>query len=120
MIKDIISSDPYAVISLGGKIIGKTKTIMRTLSPTWNETFSIPILHCKTPLRISIYDFDFANTDDQLGQVEIDMTKLKLNEQNSLKVDVISDKATKSTKGTLLLSICINVSICFSNVCFMP
>ena len=32
-------SDPYAILFLGGKK-HKTKTIMKTLDPTWDEVFS--------------------------------------------------------------------------------
>lgn len=63
-------SDPYAIISWNGKVLGKTKTIDNTLHPVWNEEFDFDVSE-EGLLRIEVYDHDVFFKDDLLGKVEL-------------------------------------------------
>ncbi|DAZ98143.1 TPA: hypothetical protein N0F65_003129 [Lagenidium giganteum] len=75
-------SDPFVVMTLldgkGNEIPSagkfKTKIVMKTLNPLWNERFQIGDrfdLRLATTLRFMIYDFDGLLRDDTLGVVDI-------------------------------------------------
>eukprot|EP01043_Picozoa_sp_COSAG02_P003812 COSAG02_NODE_96_length_37408_cov_9.762604_8_plen_3626_part_00 len=65
-------SDPYAIISWNGKVLGKTKTIDNTLHPIWNEEFEFDVSEAGL-LRIEVYDHDVFFKDDLLGKVELNL-----------------------------------------------
>lgn len=67
------SSDPYVEVwSLGQRIVGKTKTHYKTLSPTWNQTFSIDFREEQAPfVDLKIWDEDRLSSPDAMGTVTI-------------------------------------------------
>eukprot|EP01120_Amphizonella_sp_Union-15-10_P010188 TRINITY_DN4049_c0_g1_i1.p1 TRINITY_DN4049_c0_g1~~TRINITY_DN4049_c0_g1_i1.p1 ORF type:complete len:492 (-),score=99.60 TRINITY_DN4049_c0_g1_i1:94-1569(-) len=73
------TSDPYAVVkSSFNKQQFKTKTIKRTVSPSWNETFKF---YTKTPegqISIKIWDKDRWTSDDFLGEATVSLDNLSL------------------------------------------
>ena len=72
-------SDPYVKLSLAGKT-HKSKTIRKTLNPTWNETFGFTgSLRDMTaqPLELKAFDYDFGKRDDKLGNASIDLSELR-------------------------------------------
>ena len=48
---DVLTSDPYARVILGGDLIATTKVISTTLNPVWDERFVVPLLHPYITLR---------------------------------------------------------------------
>jgi hypothetical protein len=63
-------SDPYAIVSWNGVVLGKTKTIDNTLHPIWNEEFTFDIGE-EGLLKVEVYDHDVFFKDDLLGKVEM-------------------------------------------------
>eukprot|EP01122_Echinamoeba_exundans_P010575 TRINITY_DN3985_c0_g1_i2.p1 TRINITY_DN3985_c0_g1~~TRINITY_DN3985_c0_g1_i2.p1 ORF type:complete len:465 (+),score=108.48 TRINITY_DN3985_c0_g1_i2:857-2251(+) len=66
-------SDPYVKISLGDgkKWVSehKTKTILKTLNPVWNESFEMDVKDTvKQSIRLRVYDHDRVGRDDFLGE----------------------------------------------------
>ena len=69
-VADFTSSDPYAVVLLGGrqtssgvesdncKVVGRTQTRHRHLNPKWDEYFNADILHTNTSIIVRIFDED--------------------------------------------------------------
>ena len=55
-IADLYSSDPFVMIYVGGKFVGKTRSILQNLNPVWDESFDIPLLHMNTSLELKVYD----------------------------------------------------------------
>jgi len=53
---DVYSSDPFVMIYVGNKYVGKTRTIMKSLNPVWDESFEIPLLHMNTTLQLKVFD----------------------------------------------------------------
>lgn len=44
-IADITTSDPYVVVILDHKEIGRTSTAYRNLNPLWEAKFTLPLTH---------------------------------------------------------------------------
>ena len=79
-------SDPYvqlqAAVNDGAKIsttvFDKTKHKKGTLSPTWNESFTMELTAHHSPLvHLLLFDKDFGSGDDEMGEVKIDLFELK-------------------------------------------
>jgi len=61
-------SDPYTVVLLSGKPLGKTPYIKRTLKPIWNHAICFPAIPSEKPeLSFQVYDHDFLLPDDLVG-----------------------------------------------------
>lgn len=73
------SSDPYVCFQLNGERLLKSRTIKKTLNPTWDENLGeaeIPSrVHAKAVLEL--YDWDQVGTPDRLGEVVLDLTELE-------------------------------------------
>ncbi len=70
------TSDPYIELFFGGRLIGTTRVIEKTLNPVWeNETFHWIIgwatLDRKRSVELRIWDKDFITNDDPMGNVFI-------------------------------------------------
>jgi len=76
------SSDPYVKVRWEGEHKGQTRTIMRNLSPYWNETVSIEVDKGRfrskysqlPPLELIVYDKDKGSDDDGMGIVKVPIT----------------------------------------------
>lgn len=79
-VADITTSDPYVIVYVAEKFIGRTKTIYKNhINPFWNEAFPVGLLHVNSVLHLRLFDED-ANTDDDLmGVVNIDISELPIN-----------------------------------------
>ena len=66
--KDV--TDPFVEIKLGSAKLAKTKMILNSLSPVWNECFRIELCHFGESLRFEVKDKDHAYSED-IGSVEI-------------------------------------------------
>ncbi|KAI1261765.1 C2 domain-containing protein [Xylariaceae sp. FL1019] len=70
-------SDPYAKFDLNGQDVFKTKTQKKTLNPTWNEFFEIPVpSRTAAKFTVKVYDYDFADKPDFLGAAHINLEQL--------------------------------------------
>ena len=104
-------SDPYfkiphpqrGVVDLPKKK-NRTKTIMKTLNPTWNHTFEMQFdpRSCNK-LNIEVYDYDYIGKDDLIGTGEIPLDWMFSGQQDifeqwiPLKVTV-KDKKRKTSQ----------------------
>lgn len=71
-------SDPYCKFDLNGTEVFKSKTQKKTLSPTWNEFFEIPVpSRIGADFHIKVYDYDFADKPDYLGGAQIQLDQLE-------------------------------------------
>ncbi|KAI1820350.1 C2 domain-containing protein [Xylaria intraflava] len=70
-------SDPYCKFELNGQEVFKSKTQKKTLNPTWNETFEVAIAsRTAAKFTCNVYDYDFADKPDFLGQAHINLEQL--------------------------------------------
>ncbi|KAK4770595.1 hypothetical protein SAY87_031127 [Trapa incisa] len=74
-IRDMLTSDPYVIISLGQQSV-KTRVIRSNLNPIWNECLMLSIPDDVPPLKVLVYDKDTFKSDDFMGEGEIDIQPL--------------------------------------------
>lgn len=68
-------TDPYVIVKIGGREVAKTKYIMNTLDPLWNEKFYIPVTtgmlvsvaNGSDVLELVVYDSNNINKDTIVG-----------------------------------------------------
>ncbi|GMH76037.1 hypothetical protein TL16_g06949 [Triparma laevis f. inornata] len=65
---DFNNSDPFVVINCNRRKV-KTKVILKTLDPEWNEHFEIDITDPYHIIKIIVYDWDKYSSNDFLGQL---------------------------------------------------
>jgi len=73
------TSDPYASVKLGSSK-RRTSTIMRTLSPKWNEGLgfegTLGEMVAAGPLVVKLFDADVISKDDFLGETDVRLDRL--------------------------------------------
>ena len=106
---DIASSDPYCVLYIGRKKVAKTSIRTWTVNPTWNETFSIPLLHLKHPLLIEVWDYDSARSDDILAKAEVTLSDIPSNSTTGYKLDLKRASKKVAPRGILHLELHLEV-----------
>ncbi|KAG4974534.1 hypothetical protein JHK87_031355 [Glycine soja] len=120
-IRDVMSSDPYVIISLGHQSV-KTRVIKSSLNPIWNESLMLSIPDHIPPLKVGlvmlrvyfeglrvqklVYDKDTFSTDDFMGEAEIDIQPLvsaaKAYEKSSINESMQLGKWVASGDNTLV------------------
>lgn len=70
-------SDPYLTLQVEGhKQRLQTKTINKTLNPTWNELYVITPVTSSKMLQIHVWDKDMIGKDDLIGCATVPLTTL--------------------------------------------
>ncbi|XP_074304910.1 putative ADP-ribosylation factor GTPase-activating protein AGD11 isoform X2 [Silene latifolia] len=104
-IRDIITSDPYVILSLGQQSV-KTRVIKNNLNPVWNEKLMLSIPECIPPLKLLVYDKDTFTPDDFMGQAKINIEPLvsaaKAYERSTLHEETQLGKWVASKENTLV------------------
>ena len=69
-------SDPYFYV-IFNNLKHKSEVIRKTLNPTWNQSFNYKFTSdCPSTLKIEVWDWDLASSDDFLGEVTIDVRSI--------------------------------------------
>ncbi|KAI8054327.1 C2 domain-containing protein [Syncephalis plumigaleata] len=71
------TSDPYAIFSLNGEKVHKTKVVKKKLNPVFDEKFTTPIHKLKGDLRVEVFDWNQVNQDKRLGSGVVDLSQLE-------------------------------------------
>lgn len=82
-------SDPYVKLYLNKEdSFFKSRTIKKTLNPTWNESTSVETINkYDSSIRVECYDWDVGpEKDDSLGSGTIMLTKVTPNEEIEIEV----------------------------------
>ncbi|XP_071701109.1 ADP-ribosylation factor GTPase-activating protein AGD12-like [Rutidosis leptorrhynchoides] len=71
-VRDMLSSDPYVVVSLGEQ---KAQTTIQksNLNPIWNEELMLSVPEDYGPVKLQVFDYDTFSADDIMGEAEIDI-----------------------------------------------
>ena len=86
VIKNFVSSDPFAILSLMDKTF-KTKTILGTIQPQWNEKFDFLVYDKKTQgVNIQVYDQDLFKVPDDMGKCILELKDLPFHETIRLEI----------------------------------
>ncbi|KAF9666575.1 hypothetical protein SADUNF_Sadunf16G0243100 [Salix dunnii] len=75
VIRDMMSSDPYVIVSLG-KQTAQTTVMKSNLNPVWNEDLMLSVPQDFGPIKLSVFDHDTFSADDIMGEAEIDIQPL--------------------------------------------
>jgi len=92
------NADPYFVAKLDGKLTYTSSVQMNTLSPSWNEVWTVKNVPRTATLTIEVLDKDEGLTDDYIGQLTMDIS-------SGEKEVRIEDKALKRNRGTFYLKV---------------
>lgn len=71
-IRDMMSSDPYVVLSLGQQTT-QTTVMNSNLNPEWNEELMLSVPQDHGPVKLKVFDHDTFSVDDLMGEAEIDI-----------------------------------------------
>lgn len=74
-IKDMRSSDPYVVLTLGQQKV-QTSVKQSNLNPVWNEDLMLSVPDEYGSIKLSVYDQDTFSAHDIMGEAEIDIQPL--------------------------------------------
>ena len=70
------TSDPYVILSVEDQKI-ETNYKKSTLSPVWNESFTLDIMHGRDVLKVIVMDKDTFGNDDFEGQCIVSLNMLR-------------------------------------------
>ncbi|CAN0874893.1 ADP-ribosylation factor GTPase-activating protein AGD12 [Linum grandiflorum] len=65
-VRDMMSSDPYVVLSLG----------KQNLNPEWNEELMLSVPQDYGTVKLQVFDYDTFSADDIMGDAEIELQAL--------------------------------------------
>ncbi|XP_071716456.1 ADP-ribosylation factor GTPase-activating protein AGD12-like [Rutidosis leptorrhynchoides] len=71
-VRDMLSSDPYVVVSIGEQK-AQTTTQKSNLNPIWNEELMLSVPEDYGPVKLQVFDYDTFSADDIMGEAEIDI-----------------------------------------------
>ncbi|XP_047339207.1 protein C2-DOMAIN ABA-RELATED 4-like [Impatiens glandulifera] len=71
-VRDMNTSDPYAVVKLGRQKF-KTRVVPKDVNPVWNEDLTLSISDPNLPIKLTIYDHDTFSKDDKMGEADFDI-----------------------------------------------
>lgn len=66
-------SDPYVKLKMNDAIKFKTRTLFKTLSPKWSETFKFENVSIDAPLVVKVMDYDKIGKDELMGRFNVDL-----------------------------------------------
>ncbi len=77
-------SDPYVRLALGKGHRRRSKTVMRSLNPVWDETYTFatgdarvtPEQMLEWPLQLQVFDYDRFSKNDKIGSATVDLGEL--------------------------------------------
>jgi Ca2+-dependent lipid-binding protein len=71
-------SDPFIMVKLGDIELFKSKVVRKTLSPTWNEGTTLPIIsRSRSNAMLYVYDWDRTGKNELIGECKLDLSQLK-------------------------------------------
>ena len=100
------ASDPYCIIHHGRNKV-QSQYIKKTLNPSWNENFLLPISDASIPIQIECFDKDLLSSHDSLGKATFPVSSLIPEQRTELwvKVPFILQTSNSSTSTQLKLNI---------------
>ena len=105
IVKDLVSSDPYCVFTLG--LQTRKSTVKNSnLNPVYNENFSFSWDGTEA-LMVDMYDKDELSKDDDMGTLKVDLSPLLKERGAELKqwYPIVNRKHPERHQGQILLHI---------------
>lgn len=92
-------SDPYLRLFYGQTRL-KTAIQKKTLNPNWkSESFFVPMEDNENTLRVQCWDWDLIGSDEFMGEVCIDLSKIPVNTPVTESYNLGPSEVQKSKKG---------------------
>lgn len=87
------SPDPYAVVSLNGRVpLGRTKTVKENANPRWNDTVYVIIASLADALTLQVYDYNEYRKDKELGTATFALDQLEqITDHENLQLEVMAN-----------------------------
>ncbi|KAJ7456618.1 C2 domain-containing protein [Mycena latifolia] len=86
-------SDPFASFALDGQKVYKSQTKKKTLSPVWNENFTVQIpSRVAADFSVEIFDWNQIGTAETLGVAQINLADFEPFESVERTLDLVSSK----------------------------
>ncbi|KAJ7225891.1 C2 domain-containing protein [Mycena pura] len=86
-------SDPFAIFSLSGQKVFKSQTKKKTLSPVWNENFTVTIpSRVAADFSVEVFDWNQIGTAETLGVAQIPLADIEPFESVERTLDLVSSK----------------------------
>eukprot|EP00283_Hemiselmis_rufescens_P016032 CAMPEP_0173465630 /NCGR_PEP_ID=MMETSP1357-20121228/71984_1 /TAXON_ID=77926 /ORGANISM="Hemiselmis rufescens, Strain PCC563" /LENGTH=348 /DNA_ID=CAMNT_0014433623 /DNA_START=12 /DNA_END=1054 /DNA_ORIENTATION=+ len=98
------TSDPYCEVTIGKKK-RKTKTIPKTLDPTWEESFTMPLEAGECTFPCDVFDHDVIGNSDFLGRALVDTRSLMMGRAREEWFPLGVRKSGEEAQGSLLLKL---------------
>ncbi|KAJ0967464.1 hypothetical protein J5N97_024381 [Dioscorea zingiberensis] len=111
-IRDMLSSDPYVVLTLGQQR-AQTTVIKSNLNPVWNEELKLSVPESYGALKVQVFDHDVISSDDIMGEAKVDLQPMIAGVMAFGDPDLLADmpigKWLKSTDNALISDSPINI-----------
>ena len=76
-VDDSGTSDPFVVLKINDDGVGKTEEIRKTLNPTWNKTFKVPVFrNRRASLQVEVRDWNRIQASKTIGSLFFDLRTL--------------------------------------------
>ncbi|KAJ6574724.1 C2 domain-containing protein [Mycena capillaripes] len=86
-------SDPFATFTLNGQKVFKSQTKKKTLTPVWNENFTVQVpSRVAADFSIEIFDWNQLGTAETLGVAQIPLADFEPFEAIERTLDLVSSK----------------------------
>ncbi|XP_062516683.1 multiple C2 and transmembrane domain-containing protein 1-like isoform X2 [Corticium candelabrum] len=96
------TSDPYVKFRIGNRR-SKSNTIFKDLNPVWNELFVMKVDNVSDQMKVKVYDYDYALTDDFMGYAFVDLSNLALGESHVQTIYLEDEESEDENLGFLTL-----------------
>ncbi|GAA5948387.1 hypothetical protein JCM10213_004407 [Rhodosporidiobolus nylandii] len=106
-------SDPYCIFELNDERVFKSETQHRTLNPTWNEKFEVPVQSREADqFRVEVFDWDRLSAADKLGYGTIDLRSIEPFESTE-RIIPLKDFKTGQPAGQIRIRMLFQLSLMY-------
>lgn len=102
------TSDPYVKVKLDGKMVYKSKVVLKNLNPVWNESFTFPIRSLEQTVFIKVFDRDLTS-DDFMGSCSVGLDKLELEKTTEMVLPLDDPNSLEEDMGFIAIDICVSM-----------
>ena len=97
-------SDPYIILQVDGKEVGRTKIAQNTENPKWNEEFTFDVVPDNKAVTFNVLDDDVGD-DDSLGFVRIGAQEIAIRKKIEEEFILRGNQGDTSVVGKLAIDL---------------
>ena len=107
------SSDPYVKVVFGGKELGRTPHVEKTLNPSWNHALKFMLegksFRTDGELVLAVVDYDKRSNDDPMGEVRLKISELLHGRVTEKAYPVQNCRGCKNASGELTFKVVVSL-----------